>query len=97
MKLKNRIIVGFMMIILMPMLLLAATLFGISEAQHRNSSGSDTVQESAYDITIADTGSSQTSIQIMTKDLFFYRACDIDFYKCFHRSLDIQKCGSSAG
>ena len=71
MKLKNRLIVGFMMIILMPMLLLAATLFGISEAQHRNSSGSDTVQESAYDITIADTGSSQTSIQIMTKDLFF--------------------------
>lgn len=71
MKLKSRIIVGFLMIILMPMLLLAATLFGISEAQHRNSSGSDTVQESAYDITIADTGSSQTSIQIMTKDLFF--------------------------
>lgn len=71
MKLKNRIIVGFLMIILMPMLLLVATLFGISEAQHRNSSGSDTVQESAYDITIADTGSSQTSIQIMTKDLFF--------------------------
>ena len=71
MKLKNRIIVGFLMIILMPMLLLAATLFGISEAQHRNSSGSDTVQESAYDITIADTASSQTSIQIMTKDLFF--------------------------
>ena len=71
MKLKNRIIVGFLMIILMPMLLLAATLFGISEAQHRNSSGSDTVQESAYDITIADTGSSQNSIQIMTKDLFF--------------------------
>ena len=71
MKLKSRIIVGFLMIILMPMLLLAATLFGISEAQHHNSSGSDTVQESAYDITIADTGSSQTSIQIMTKDLFF--------------------------
>ena len=71
MKLKSRIIVGFLMIILMPMLLLAATLFGISEAQHRNSSGSDTVQESAYDITIADTESSQTSIQIMTKDLFF--------------------------
>ena len=71
MKLKNRIIVGFLMIILMPMLLQAATLFGISEAQHHNSSSSDTVQESAYDITIADTESSQTSIQIMTKDLFF--------------------------
>ena len=71
MKLKNRIIVGFLMIILMPMLLLAATLFGISEAQHHNSSSSDTVQESEYDITIADTESSQTSIQIMTKDLFF--------------------------
>lgn len=71
MKLKSRIIVGFLMIILMPMLLLAATLFGISEAQHHNSLSSDTVQESAYDITIADTESSQTSIQIMTKDLFF--------------------------
>ena len=71
MKLKSRIIVGFLMIILMPMLLLAATLFGISEAQHHNSSDSDMVQESAYDITIADTESSQTSIQIMTKDLFF--------------------------
>jgi len=71
MKLKSRIIVGFLMIILMPMLLLAATLFGISEAQHHNSSSSDTVQESAYDITIADTESSQTSIQIMTKELFF--------------------------
>ena len=71
MKLKNRIIVGFLMIILMPMLLLAATLFGISEAQHRSSAGSDTVQESTYDITIADAGNSQTSIQIMTKDLFF--------------------------
>ncbi len=44
------------MIILMPMLLLAAALiFGISGAQHQNLSSSDTVQESAYDITIADT------------------------------------------
>ena len=91
MKLKSRIIVGFLMIILMPMLLLAATLFGISEAQHHNSSSSDTVQESAYDITIADTESSHD------EGPFFYRACDIDFYKCFHRSLDIQKCGNSAG
>lgn len=71
MKLKNRIIVGFMMVILVPLLLFAAALFGISETQHRNAANSEFAQETSYDITISDTGSSQARIQIMTKDLFF--------------------------
>ena len=41
MKLKNRIIVGFMMVILVPLLLFAAALFGISETQHRNAAAGD--------------------------------------------------------
>ena len=71
MKLKNRIIVGFMMVILVPLLLFAAALFGISETQHRNAANNESAQETSYDITISDTGSSQARIQIMTKDLFF--------------------------
>ena len=71
MKLKNSIIVGFMMVILVPMLLFTAALFGISESQHRNAANNKSVQEENYDITISDTGNSQARIQIMTKDLFF--------------------------
>ena len=44
MKLKNRIIVGFMMVILVPLLLFAAALFGISETQHRNAANSESAQ-----------------------------------------------------
>ena len=71
MKLKQRIILGFLMIILVPMLLLAATLYGFSEAQHRNSTRNDTIQESGYDITIGETEGSDLGVRIMTKDLFF--------------------------
>ena len=55
MKLKNRIIVGFMMVILVPLLLFAAALFGISETQHRNAANNESAQETSYDITISDT------------------------------------------
>ena len=71
MKLKQRIILGFLMIILVPMLLLAAALYGFSEAQHRNSVRNDTIQESGYDITIGETDGSDLGVRIMTKDLFF--------------------------
>lgn len=71
MKLKQRIILGFLMIILVPMLLLAAALYGFSEAQHRNSARNDTIQEAGYDITIGETDGSDLGVRIMTKDLFF--------------------------
>lgn len=71
MKLKQRIILGFLMIILVPMLLLAATLYGFSEAQHRSTSKNEAVQEVDYDITIGETGVDGSGLRIMTKDLFF--------------------------
>lgn len=71
MKLKQRIILGFLMIILVPMLLLAAILYGFSEAQHRSTSKNEAVQEADYDITIGETGVDGSGLRIMTKDLFF--------------------------
>ena len=71
MKLKQRIILGFLMIILVPMLLLAATLYGFSEAQHRSTSKNEAVQEADCDITIGETGVDGSGLRIMTKDLFF--------------------------
>ena len=71
MKLKQRIILGFLMIILVPMLLLAATLYGFSEAHHRSTSKNEAVQEADYDITIGETGVDGSGLRIMTKDLFF--------------------------
>lgn len=71
MKLKQRIILGFLMIILVPMLLLAATLYGFSEAQHRSTSKNEAVQEADYDITIGETGVDGSGLRIMTKALFF--------------------------
>lgn len=76
MKLQTRIMVGFFMIILVPLLLFAATLHGMREAQIRGSQKTETAEEvsSEYDydygITIADSETAQDGIQIMTKDLF---------------------------
>ena len=71
MKLRTRILVGFLMVILVPMLLLSAALYGFRETQVRSSQKSQTAQETTYDITIAETDGTQSGIQIMTKDLFF--------------------------
>ena len=59
------------MIILVTMLMLAATLYGFSEAQHRSTSKNEAVQEADYDITIGETGVDGSGLRIMTKDLFF--------------------------
>lgn len=97
MKLKQRIILGFLMIILVPMLLLAAALYGFSEAQHRNSARNDTIQEAGYDITIGETDGSDLGVRIMTKDPVFYGTDYSDIYQCVCRTLDIQKCSHSTG
>ncbi len=76
MKLQTRIMVGFFMIILVPLLLFAATLHGMREAQIREEKKAETAEtvsaEHDYDygITIADSETGQDGIQIMTKDLF---------------------------
>ena len=76
MKLQTRIMVGFFMIILVPLLLFAATLHGMREAQIREEKKAETAETVAaehdygYGITIADSETGQDGIQIMTKDLF---------------------------
>lgn len=76
MKLQTRIMVGFFMIILVPLLLFAATFHGMREAQIREEKKAETAEtvsaehDYGYGITIADSETGQDGIQIMTKDLF---------------------------
>ena len=80
------------------MLLLAATLYGFSEAQHRSTSKNEAVQEADYDITIGETGVDGSGLRIMTKDLFFTAFIILiftghpDIYECVRRIVDLQKC-----
>ena len=68
MKLKTRIILGFTMIILMPLLLFAATLYGFSQSQKTQvQTESD---GTVYDISITDSADSQGTVHVMAKDLF---------------------------
>lgn len=71
MKLKTRIIVGFVMIILVPLLLFAATLYGFGQSQARQIKEKNSSQEIVYDIAITESENSQAKVQLMTKDLFF--------------------------
>ena len=70
MKLKTRIMVGFLMVILVPLLLSTAALYGFREYQVRYSENGTISQNEIYDITIADSVNGQDSVQIMTKDLY---------------------------
>ncbi|MDD5803106.1 sensor histidine kinase [Blautia sp. HCP3S3_H10_1] len=73
MKLKTRIVLGFTMIILMPLLLFAATLYGFSQSQAQKTETAQTVTESdgtVYDISITDSTDSQGRVHLMAKDLF---------------------------
>ena len=60
MKLRTRIILGFLMVILVPMLLLSAALYGFRETQQRNAQKEQMVQESDYDIVISEAGASKS-------------------------------------
>lgn len=70
MKLKTRILVGFIMVILMPMLLMTATLYGYREIQTRHANIETAASERIYDISIAESQNSRARVQLMTKDLF---------------------------
>lgn len=72
MKLKTRIIVGFIMIILVPLLLFAATLYGFGYSQANRAAGQEeaAVSEGAYELSIAEVSDGVMQIRVMTKDLF---------------------------
>ena len=71
MKLKTRIIVGFVAIILLPLLLFSASLYGFSQTQakHVQESSSQTSDTSqmVYDISLPQSSSSQ--VKMMAKDM----------------------------
>lgn len=68
MKLKTRIIVGFGMIILVPLLLFSATLYGLS---HTKASQIKNSTEVVYDISVGESANNQTQVRIIAKDLLF--------------------------
>ena len=70
MKLKTRIILGFTMIILMPLLLFAATLYGFSQSQAQKAQAVTERDGTVYDISITDSADSQGRVHVMAKDLF---------------------------
>ena len=70
MKLKTRIILGFTMIILIPLLLFAATLYGFSQSQAQKAQAVTESDGTVYDISITDSADSQGRIHVMAKDLF---------------------------
>ena len=71
MKLKTRIIVGFVAIILLPMLLFSASLYGFSQTQAKHvQESSSQVSDSGqmvYDISLPQSSSSQ--VKLMAKDM----------------------------
>lgn len=71
MKLRTKIIVGLLMIILVPLLLFAATLYGLGEYQAQQHVTEEMSEEPTYDISILDSASRTARVQLMTKDLFF--------------------------
>lgn len=70
MKLKTRIILGFTMLILMPLLLFAATLYGFSQSQAQKAQAVTESDGTVYDISITDSADSQGRVHVMAKDLF---------------------------
>lgn len=72
MKLKTRIILGFTMILLMPLLLFlfAATLYGFSQSQAQKAQAVTESDGTVYDISITDSADSQGRVHVMAKDLF---------------------------
>ena len=70
MKLKTRIILGFTMIILMPLLLFAGTLYGFSQSQAQKAQAVTESDGTVYDISITDSADSQGRVHVMAKDLF---------------------------
>ena len=70
MKLKTRIVLGFTMIILMPLLLFAATLYGFSQSQAQKAQAVTESDGTVYDISITDSADNQGRVHVMAKDLF---------------------------
>ena len=69
MKLKTRIIVGFGMSILVPLLLFSATLYGLGHTKFAQQTKDSS--EVVYDISVGESTPSQTQVRIIAKDMLF--------------------------
>ncbi|MDO5337580.1 MAG: HAMP domain-containing sensor histidine kinase [Eubacteriales bacterium] len=71
MRLRNRIIVGFMMVILVPLLLFTAAFYGLSQTQARQQRKvlEQSSSEKVYDIAITESENSTVRVQLMVKDM----------------------------
>lgn len=73
MNLKTRIVTGFIMVILIPILMFTAIFYGLSinERKSHSITASDASREFVYDIEITQEGEGNASVRLMMKDLFF--------------------------
>ena len=78
MKLKQRIMVGFVMIILVPLLLFAAVFYGFRQTQMKRMDTPQTTAERMpvtesvlYDVEIADSENGSVRVRVVVTDLFF--------------------------
>lgn len=78
MKLKERILIGFVMIILVPLLLFAAVFYGFRQTQLHQAKTAQSVMETSgregsvlYDVEISDSENSSVRVRVMITDLFF--------------------------
>ena len=69
MKLKTRIVIGFGMSILVPLLLFSATLYGLSHTKLAQQTKNST--EVVYDISVGESANSQTQVRLIAKDVLF--------------------------
>ena len=69
MKLKTRIVIGFGMSILVPLLLFSPTLYGLSHTKLAQQVKDST--EVVYDISVGESANSQTQVRLIAKDVLF--------------------------
>ena len=69
MKLKTRIVIGFGMSILVPLLLFSATLYGLSHTKLAQQAKNST--DVVYDISVGESANSQTQVRLIAKDVLF--------------------------
>lgn len=70
MRLKTRIVIGFMLVILVPAMLFSATLYGLIHMQQKTAVQAEEVQ-GEYDVSIIESNDGTARVQLMTKDILF--------------------------
>lgn len=70
MRLKTRIVVGFMLVILVPVMLFSATLYGLTHMQQKAVIEAGETQNE-YDVSIIESNNGTARVQLMTKDILF--------------------------